>query len=131
MTGLLCEVSGLTNGVEYSFRVRALTGAGWGAWSSPVTVVPEPPAPEPSILISGMRDGRSVVVLGETTGLVGEQVTPWIRFPGQTGYSAGVGVRTVAGDGTFTWQRRTNRKTYVYFRASDEVRSNRVIIPAK
>ena len=35
------------------------------------------------------------------------------------------------GDRTFTWQRMTGKKVYVYFRASDGVRSNRVIIPAK
>jgi hypothetical protein len=38
-------------------------------------------------------------------------------------------VQTVSDDGTFTWQRRTGKKTYVYFRADGDVRSNRVIIP--
>jgi hypothetical protein len=33
----------------------------------------------------------------------------------------------VSSDGSFTWQRETRKKVYVYFRA-DEVRSNRVII---
>lgn len=40
------------------------------------------------------------------------------------------GVRTVAEDGTFTWQRVTGKKTYVYLRAG-EVASNRVIIAAR
>lgn len=31
-------------------------------------------------------------------------------------------------DGTFTWQRKTGKKIYVYFRADDDVRSKRVII---
>lgn len=124
---LSCEISGLRNGVEYSFRVRALTGAGWGAWSDAVTVVPEPPAPEPSIVISGSRSGNAVIVNGVTTGLVGAEVTPWVRFPGPHSYEAGSGVRTVAADGTFSWQRQTRKKIYVYFRAG-EVRSNRVII---
>lgn len=53
------------------------------------------------------------------------------RAPGQAGYAAGVGVRTVAADGTFSWQRETRKKVYVYFRADDGVRSNRVIIPAR
>jgi hypothetical protein len=39
-------------------------------------------------------------------------------------------VQTVSADGAFTWQRVTGKKTYVYFRAAD-VRSNRVIIPAR
>jgi hypothetical protein len=128
---LSCEITGLRNGETYAFRVRALTGAGWGAWSSSVSVVPDPPAPEPSILITGSRDGGSVVVSGATTGLVGERVTPWVRFPGPGGYVAGSGVQTVAADGSFTWQWATAKKTYVYLRAEDGARSNRVMIPAR
>ncbi len=127
---LRCEVTGLVNGQEYVFRVRALTGAGWGAWSEPVSTIPVPPQPGPSetIVISGSRDGRQVRVEGVTTGLVGAQVTPWFRFPGPGGYAPGSGVRTVDDQGEFTWQRRSGKKIYVYFRADDEVRSNRVII---
>lgn len=128
---LSCEISGLTNGADYAFRVRALTGAGWGAWSDPVSVVPQPPAPARSIMIYGSRDGRFVVVRGETTGFVGASVTPWVRFGGPEGYVAGSGVRTVSDDGRFTWKRRANMETYVHFRAGDEMRSNRVIIAAR
>jgi len=39
-------------------------------------------------------------------------------------------VQRVSADGTFTWQRVTSKKTYVYFRSGD-ARSNRVIIPAR
>lgn len=85
----------------------------------------------PSLQIVGSRDSdkqKYVVVDGSSTGLAGRQVTPMVRFPGETGYSAGSGVRTVAADGTFTWQRKANRKVYVYFVANHGVRSNRVII---
>jgi hypothetical protein len=61
---------------------------------------------------------------------VGEQVTPWLRFPGQTSYTAGTGVRTVAADGTFAWSRRTGKKVYVYF-THGSVRSSTVTIPAR
>jgi len=126
----MCRIEPVVNGEEYRVRVRALTGAGWGAWSDAVTVVPgppPPPPPAPSIVITGARDGRLVTVEGMTTGLVGEQVTPWVRFPGPHRYEAGTGVQTVAENGTFTWQRETRKKVYVYF-STDEVRSNRVII---
>jgi hypothetical protein len=122
-----CRIEPLTNGAEYRLRVRALTGAGWGAWSDSVTVVPL----RGTIVITGSRDGGSVVVNGVTTGLVGEQVTPWVRFPGPHRYEPGSGVRTVGEDGTFTWQRRTGKKAYVYFRSGDDIRSNRVIISAR
>jgi len=127
VSSLSCEVSDLRNGEEYSFRVRALSGAGWGLWSDPVLVTP---AVEKSIVVVGAREGKRVVVEGETTGLVGAEVTPWVRFPGPHSYEAGTGVRIVSANGTFTWRRETGKKVYVYFRA-DEVRSNRVIIPAR
>ncbi len=123
---LTCVITGLTNGVEYTVRGRALTGAGWSAFSA--ASAPVTPGVEQTIVISGSRDGRRVVVEGVTTGLVGAQVTPWFRFPGPGGYAPGSGVRTVDDQGEFTWQRRSGKKIYVYFRADDEVRSNRVII---
>jgi hypothetical protein len=62
--------------------------------------------------------------------MAGERVTPWIRFPGQMSYAAGTSRPTVSPDGTFTWQRLSAKKTYVYF-TGESVRSNRVIIPAR
>jgi hypothetical protein len=126
-----CTIGAVRNGSEYEVQVRALTGAGWSAWSDPVSVVPEPPAPVASLVITGSRDGRAVLVDGATTGMVGERLTPWVRLPGQSGFTPGSGVRTVDADGEFTWQRQINKKVYVYFRAGDDLRSNRVIIPAR
>jgi len=124
-----CTLEGLANGTEYEVRVRGLTGAGWGSWSEVVAVTPQ--APAESILISGSRDGRSVHVRGVMTGMDSATVTPWVRFPGPHPYQPGSGVRTVRRDGTFSWQRVTAKKMYVYFRTDDGVRSNRVIIPAR
>lgn len=126
---LAATIEDLVNGESYSFRVRALNGAGWGPWS--VYSDPVTPTPEAAILITGSRDGRYVRVNGTSTGLDGETLTPRIRFPGPQGYRDGFARPRVSAEGTFTWQRSTNKKTYVYFYIEDGgLRSNRVIIPA-
>jgi hypothetical protein len=86
-----------------------------------------------TIQITGSRDAvdtRVVRVSGTTTQLVGEQVTPWVRFPGQTTFTAGVGVQAVAADGTFAWSRATSKKVHVYF-THGSIKSNTVVIPAR
>ena len=67
---------------------------------------------------------------GTSTELVGQILRPWVRFPGQTAYTQGSAIITVGSDGTFTWSRKANKKTYVYF-THESVRSNTVVIPAK
>lgn len=132
-TPLACEVTGLTNGTAYRFRVRALTGAGWGPWSDwsdavTPTAPPDPPGP-PSILVTGMRDGTRVRVTGTAANLTADQVRTRVRLQGQKGYRDGV-TRPVSSSGNFTWQRTTSKKVYVYFTA-DGIRSNRIIIPSR
>ena len=86
---------------------------------------------ELTITITGSRgtgaDRQVVFVTGTSTGLDGEQVRAHVKLRGQTTYRPGrlVGVTT---DGTFTWQRTTGKKTYVYFTGAS-VQSNRVIVP--
>jgi serine protease len=93
-----------------------------------------------SISLTGERGtvrGRpGVLVDGTTIGLPeGTSVTPYVKFPGQTSYTAGTGIRQVSIvsgiTGEFGWQRRTGKKIYVYFRAVSGERSPRIIIPAK
>jgi len=132
---LMCEVTGLVNGAAYAFRVRALNGAGWGSWSEPSAEVTPQAPPAPSMTIAGERGevrGRpGVVVIGSTSHMdAGTVAQPWFRFPGQVGYTQGSAQVTVDTSGQFTWQRRTGKKVYVYFRF-ESITSNRVIIPAR
>lgn len=125
-TPLACELTGLTNDTAYRFRVRALTGAGWGPWSDWTTpVTPR----KPSIVITGTRDGRLARVSGITTGIEAGEVKTRVRLQGQRKYQTGV-PRQVTAEDTFTWQRRTSKKVYIYFTA-DGIRSNRIIIPTR
>ena len=130
---LSCQVTGLTNGMPYTFAVRALNGAGWGAWSSASPEVTPVEPVVPTITISGQRgevQGRQgVIVTGSSVGLVdGDVVRPWVKLAGQSAYSQGVASISVDDSGTFIWQRRTGKKVYVYFVSADGVKSDRIIL---
>lgn len=97
-----------------------------------------PPRPaEKTITINGERGtvkGKpGITVEGVTTGFSeGDKVVPYIKFPGQTSYSEGIARPTVDAEGEFSWQRKTGKKIYVYVEIEgSDVRSNRVVIPAK
>lgn len=123
-------ISGLSAHLIYVFRVAAISSAGVGAFSaSSAPVQPKAPVQE-SILVTGERKGRHAQATGATVGLAREWLTPYFRLPGQVGFRAGTGMRQVAADGRFTWQRRTAKKIAVRFEAADGTRSNVVIITA-
>lgn len=126
---LECEVTGLINGREYTFRVRALSGAGWGEWSS----ASEPLTPDtPSILITGTRDDvnpSKIVVNGASEGMAGEVISPWMRRPGQPTFTQGSARVVIKDDGTFTWKRTSRKQIRVYF-SDGQTRSNTVRIRA-
>ena len=125
---LTCTVSDLSNDTAYTFTVRALSGAGWGTPSGPSNSVTPQAPPKPSILISGTRDGSTIRVDGTAIDLTGT-LTPWVRFPVQTSYIEG-SARPAITDNAFTWSRKANRKSYVYFTHGD-VKSNTLTIPAR
>lgn len=124
---LSCDVTGLTNSTAYTFTVRALNGAGWGSASQASNaVVPV----TKSIVVTGSRDGSIIKVTGRTAGLVGAEVTPWVKLSGESSSRAGTGLRTVTADGTFAWSRKTGKSGEVYFDSGD-VRSNVVVFRAR
>ena len=127
---LSCDVTGLTNGTSYTFTVRAKSAVGWGPYSATSnSVTPMAPITQ-SIMITGTRDTsdpRYIRVKGSTKGLVGKEVVPYVRFPGQSGATAGTAVRTVSPDGTFAWKRKTGKRIDVYFQHAS-IRSNTVNI---
>ena len=131
-----CTVDDLANGTTYTFSVRALNGAGWGASSQSSNAVTPNPAPvDRTIVITGTRtefNGRSgVTASGVTTGLVGATVRARVHLSGEIVYVDG-SQRRVRPDGTFAWKRIAGKKVYVYFQTEDrQVRSNRIVIPMR
>ena len=131
---LTCSLSGLTNGIAYTATVRALNGAGWGPYSTPSAEFTPQAPPSPSITIAGTRgDVRGkpgIIVTGATAGFVeGDILRPWFRFRGQIADTQGKARIRVAGDGTFTWKRRTGRKIYAVIKSADAtIVSNRIVI---
>ena len=90
-----------------------------------------------SITIVGERTTVSgkpgIKVDGTVSGFIaGDVVKPWVKIPGQTAYEQGTARPDIDSAGNFTWQRKTGKKTYVYFsNEAGTIQSNRVIIPAK
>jgi len=134
---VLCEINGLTNGTAYTFRARALNGAGWGPWSAASVPVTPEASGTTSMLITGSRGGvrgwPGVIVTGTSTGLgMGAIVRPKVKLAGEDSYTQGTASILVDEAGNFTWQRRTGKKVYVYVKTEDgTARSNRVVIPAQ
>jgi hypothetical protein len=132
-SSLSCKVVGLTNGTAYTFTVKALTGAGWSSASDPSNAVVPRADAGPSVVITGSRDGKRIVVTGSTKDFgMGGTLRPWVRVAGQTAYTEGAATILVSLDGTFEWSRRSGKRTSVYVETPDgSVRSNTVTIPTK
>lgn len=58
------------------------------------------------------------------------QVNPYLRFPGDSGFTKGNNLRTVDADGNFKWKRKSSKRISVQFRY-DGTRSNTVVIAAR
>lgn len=126
-----CEFTGLANGRTYIATVQALNGAGWSLSSDPSNPVTPISPVNPTIVITGTRftsDPGRVSAQGVTTYLAGQRVQARVHLSGEPDYYAG-SQRLVNDDNTFSWQRKTKKKVYVYFVTLDrQVRSNRVVI---
>lgn len=136
-TTLACEITGLRNGTDYTFTVRALTGAGWSPWSQPSSVlIPHAPI-TPTILITGsrgeVRGKPGVVVTGTSSGLgMGAILVPWVRVDDAASFTEGSARILVDTSGEFTWQRRGHATLEVQMRTpSGESSSNILTIPPR
>ena len=128
---LTCTIDGLIPGTAYTFRVRALTGAGWSDWSTASS--PATPEPDPSIAITGSRKrsrGASVVAISGTSNLdAGSRLQVWLRMGGGSAFRPGSAIVTADEAGSFTWSRRAAGPVTVYVRTIDgSARSNRIAI---
>ena len=129
-TSTTCTINGLRNGASYTVTVRALSGAGWSAVSSPsASVTPTGPATK-SLAITGSRGSGSersiITVRGISTGLAEERVTIWLSGGGSRATPASVVIKA---DGTFTWSRKLTRAAVIYAEAAG-VRSNAIRLAA-
>ena len=138
-TSGLATVTGTGSGGQFGDLVDVpYTGATASVDSATTTVQWTTAPTDMSITISGERTtvkGKpGIAVDGITTGISeGEAVIPYIKFPGETSYSAGSARPKVDAEGEFYWQRKTGKKIYVYFvlESDMDVRSERIIIQAK
>jgi hypothetical protein len=129
---LTCTVTGLANGVAYTFVVKALNGAGWGADGGPSAPVTPSAKARSLTLFQGKRaaDGRHdrITTGGTSVGVPeGARLTPWIRYGDTGAFVEGVASIVVGSDGGFTWTRqiRKDRKFTAYV-AYEDLESNRV-----
>ena len=123
-TALSCTVTGLRNGLPYTFSVRALSGAGWGAWSAPSAAV----RPHAAMIITGTRAGGRIVVTGRST--AGDVIQPWVRFADEESFASARKRASAGSDGNFTWSRRSPRAAWIYVTCAQGT-SNTVAIRAR
>ena len=126
-----CVVEDLAPGSTYTFTVEAVNEAGF---SQPSAASAEVTIQGGEIVIEGKRGNvrgkKGFIVTGVVTGLApGTVLKPFFKFRGMPEYGMGVARIVVQEDGTIRWQRRGNKKAYVYVALEDRsVKSNRVII---
>ena len=128
---LTCTVTGLTNGVEYTFVVKALSGAGWSPASAASPAVT--PTQHAITLVEGdrIRDGAMdrVTASGTTSGLpAGAKLTPYIRLGADGEFVKGESTVAVDRNGRYTWSRmvKPGHELTAYMVYRDAV-SNRVV----
>jgi len=108
----------------------------YAIWQAVPAAAPPTTSVQKSITIFGERGkgdaSNRIFIEGISTGLpAGTDVIPYLRFPGETGFTAGIPTTTDA-DGNFRWSRKTGKRVAVRFRTADgSVTSNQIVIDAR
>ncbi|MFM9135545.1 MAG: fibronectin type III domain-containing protein [bacterium] len=106
-----CTYTSLTPGVNYTFRVQALNGAGWGDRSLPSNVA----SPYNLKITNYQRrklnfflgGGSKVTVGGSAAGYAnGTRITPWIMWGNSGTWEEQKSSNLSASGGKFTWERK-------------------------
>ena len=130
-----CVIEGLTNGVTYNVRIRALSGAGWSAWSglgqATPGVDPGPdPAPGVTVMVTGSRSGANVRVKASIDGGGRRSAVLMVKFRGMTSYEPLAKTPVLTRSDRVIWEWRTGKRTFAYAVVGD-VRSNRLVIRSR
>ena len=109
-----CTYTNLTPGVQYTFRVQALNGAGWGDRSAPSNVA----SPQNLRITSNERvklnfllgGGSRVTVSGQASGFAnGTRITPYLMWNNSGTWEEQRNSGLTAQGGRFSWERKFSK----------------------